>query len=1184
MISFTQLAVKGTNGIYLGSKSNISSSLPWFGLVLMNQTQPTVPVTFAGAWPMSNAHYIISKTDPSSPAAFLDKLSAYFGAQKKGFRFFLWIDNPDKWDGVTNPGSFISFGMNSSQQPQVLNSSTIGFRMISLNIPGAPSSATGVSVGIDTTDGNNSFILTSPVGCQPFQGNPSKCMGLLVNPRPPALMPSYIMGVNPKVNFAVEGPNAFLFSFPFTMMLSPASENDFNILQVGLKYFYPGPAPDNFLRAQYYPVLGYPVNSKQQFLPFNASLDPFAPQDVNRTYFQFQPKFSDGTQVVLNSSYVTDYGHNIQLAPDGSTAKLVMQSDKTMVTAGTKQTQSDSYYLAPHGNFYMSIPAGDNTKGPKVMCGLSGTEVIQFTPASANYSGDAMSFQANNAAYAKTFVRGQTAAVPDIKDLTSLLQKDYLSSWVCVLPSAGGTSTTYFAQPPSAALFAPGYGVNLEAPGFLGFFEPPAKSFTVNTPHYFPMAPYLNTVPGNAGDLFTADDIKAYEGQILVPVRKGELSSNMALTPAPLNKPGTVPVSSTTPQGLLAEVDSASGNYTKVTLAMNQVKNDAGHVVDYALTLSNIDPELREALQSNHLLLVATTNDHIGVPSSSNPPAGKPVFENEMSIAGWPFMLNVGKNNTFGNYTNVMIFKFCPGKLKDLVSDPGRWTQPTDFNKPDEVDVVSQWLVQYIQNAEQMLANGNSYYQNFCNIVNLDSWSGILVLRTDISLVSFPQQMQGLLAGIDLSQFYGHHFGIQVNHVTPDKDGVLQMAKQSSLFGLIDYQDSIYRAQQQAGKDPNQPVPPAAGDFDFKVLLLDVLFQNSAVQDFSSKVQVTTNKFFGDSVTLNNSYNNNSIVLNGSYQNHNGNACYVFDETGDSIFATGGNVLTNVEVVKVQFNTLQNQAGDASTAVHARFSFWGYLHFSTLANGMDMFSFGGGSNGLYFSNMYLDLDFDVTTPSARKFSFDPLQIAFDPQQSSPRSNSLYQSFPLQLKRLITGTDKNTPSTAGYLTVGVTFPGALDKDWYGIVYNIDMGTPGNLVSDLGFSSSMLMAWSPGSKGTSFKALLGLQLPGTAGVGKLMSIQGVMKLAIETLKMDYVPVQPGTTGATSAYMLTMGNMALKFLGIVKLPPDANISCYIFGNPQNQTRSGSLAWYAAYVQNTSTQQQVPDKLIPVSALNNG
>lgn len=1175
MISFKQLAVSGTtNGIYEGSKSNPSSGLPWFGLVLLNQEQSADPVSFSKAWSLSNAHYIITKADPSNPATFLDRVNTYVTAQGKGFRFFLWIDNPDTWDGIASPKSFIGFGTNSSKEQQVLKPSAIGFRMISLNIPGSSSSAAGVLLGIDATDGNNSFVLNNPVGCQPFQGNPSKCMGLLVSPQ----SPKYIMGVNQKVNFAVEGPNAFLFQFPFTMMLSPASENDFNILQVGLKYFYPGPAPDNFLQSQYYPVLGYPVNPQQQFLLFNASLDPFAPQNVDRTYFLFQPKYADKTGVVLKSSYMTDYGHNIQLAPDGITAKLVLQGDKTMVVSGTKQTQADSYYLAPHGDFFMSLPAGDTSKNPKVMCGLSGTEVVQFTQAFATVNGDFMCFEAGNAAYAKTFVRGQTAAVPDLKDMTSLLQKDYTSSWVCVAPSSRDTlPTQYFVQPPSAPLFAPGFGVNPKAPGFLGFFEAPAKSFTLDTIHYFPMVPYLNTVAGNGPDLFTAADIKEFEIQVLVPVRKGELSSNVSLTP--VNKPGTLPISSTTPQGLLADVDAVSGNYNKVTLAMNQVKDDAGNIRDYALTLSNIDPQLRDALQSNRLMLVATSNEHIGVPPTDKPLPGKPMFANEMSIAGWPFLLNVGKNNTYGNYTNVMLFKFCPGKLKDLVTDTGRWTQPTDFNNPDEVDVVSQWLSQYIQNAEQMLANGNTYYKNFCNIVNLDNWSGILVLRTDISLVSFPQQMQGLLAGIDLSQFYGHHFGIQVNHVTPDKDGKLQMAKQSSLFGLIDYQNSVYRAQQQAGNDPNQPVPPAAGDFDFKVLLLDVLFQNSAVQDFSSKVQVTTNKFFDDNVKLKNDYDNNSIVLNGSYQNHNGNACYVFDETGDSMFDTGGNVLTNVEVVKVQFNTLQNQAGDASTAVHARFSFWGYLHFSQLANGMDMFSFGGKGNGLYYSNLYLDLDFDVTTPSARKFSFDPLQIAFDPQQSLPRSNSLYQSFPLQLKRLISGSDKNTPTNAGYLTVGVTFPGALDKNWYGIVYNIDMGTPGNLVSDLGFSSSMLMAWSPRSKGNSYKALLGLQLPGTAGVGKLMSIQGVMKLAIETLKMDYVKVEPGTGNASSAYMLTMGNMALKFLGIVKLPPDANISCYIFGNPQNQTRSGSLAWYAAYVQNTSAKEAMPENLIPLS-----
>jgi hypothetical protein len=86
------------------------------------------------------------------------------------------------------------------------------------------------------------------------------------------------------------------------------------------------------------------------------------------------------------------------------------------------------------------------------------------------------------------------------------------------------------------------------------------------------------------------------------------------------------------------------------------------------------------------------------------------------------------------------------------------------------------------------------------------------------------------------------------------------------------------------------------------------LFENTAIKDFASKLQLTMNNLFSDKVTgTNNPYgsaNLNTVVLNGTYQDHNGTPVYVFDNKDDNLFFFDSNLLTNVEITKIQFNTL----------------------------------------------------------------------------------------------------------------------------------------------------------------------------------------------------------------------------------------------------------------------------------------
>jgi hypothetical protein len=51
---------------------------------------------------------------------------------------------------------------------------------------------------------------------------------------------------------------------------------------------------------------------------------------------------------------------------------------------------------------------------------------------------------------------------------------------------------------------------------------------------------------------------------------------------------------------------------------------------------------------------------------------------------------------------------------------------------------------------------------------------------------------------------------------------------------------------------------------------------------------------------------------------------------------------------------------------------------------------------------------------------------------------------------------------------------------------------------------------------------------------------------------------TSEETTYYCLKLGNIGVKILGIAKLPPNATINFFLFGDPGG---TGSLGWYAAY-----------------------
>jgi hypothetical protein len=52
---------------------------------------------------------------------------------------------------------------------------------------------------------------------------------------------------------------------------------------------------------------------------------------------------------------------------------------------------------------------------------------------------------------------------------------------------------------------------------------------------------------------------------------------------------------------------------------------------------------------------------------------------------------------------------------------------------------------------------------------------------------------------------------------------------------------------------------------------------------------------------------------------------------------------------------------------------------------------------------------------------------------------------------------------------------------------------------------------------------------------------------------------------SFLLVLHQIALRFMGLLKLPPSGDTDFYLFGNPKSGGRASGLGWYAVYRKKT-------------------
>jgi hypothetical protein len=1152
LIVFTQWPQDSTGRLYVCAPSDGEQG--WIGYLLPQGTDGK-PIGLNDALTQRNGSFLFSAWDAplsteAETEAFLKAVIPLVPPTPE--RGFMWLTDPHPEQMNGNTVSLLQMDAGGTQTTAGLAASLAhAAGMLNFSLGG------GLKLGL-SPDGA-SFVLT---GSNPTMIQFTGQMAPVVRPILSARLP--FMGAE---RGCLTLANAFILRRSLAVG---------NAMRTGFQFVYPNPDKQQVQQhlSGWYPLLDQ--NQKlNDSIGFNICLDLTDPENVSwdpakglqkRTCFAFTGANFDKQPTELYTNYTTRSGYPVQIQPVIPAAGSGERQGILVLHAGPADGPVTSAFLfSPDGDYTLTTAGTGADITAELLCGLSGTESVRFT------RGDRIRFLSGQPAYAASYPFQTASTVgPPVNANGDVLKPDFRTSWATVLsaPKAAsdGSGNFYLAQPLGATLYGK-ETLNRNYQGLLFGFEDTSMRMAAES-QAFPLVPYSGVTAGGPGS-FALEDYRVFERQVVAPSRRYRVQTVATTLTSLSDSAPNGTYQATTPSGLLL---SRNGDrFADVLLAHPPEGPDMRFV--------NLTAELQQALQTNQLFLVAANAKYLGQPGGE--PSADPSFYNRVGIGGWQLSADVGQCNRYTDYSNVLIVKGRRGQtLADLAGHPEIWTQaaelaaPSDLrDKPDgtteigepdpgEIVVLAQWIQAYIERAQ---SETDPFFARFQQIAADPDWTGILVLQASVN--QFPDELKGLQGGLDGGNLYAHHLGVDITPVNKD----LSVTQPSSLFGLIYYLNPAYLPD-----EPLQMVAPDPGDYDFKLLTLKVLFDKAAVQDFRSLAQLTINRFFNQPVTGMGDTSNtfNSILLQGSYQHHDGKSYYVLDTFGDNIFKFSSNLLNKIEIVKAQFNTVGSVDGANGKRMMSRFGLWGFIDFKpfalTASDGkaipFDLFSFGSreGSdaarNGLYFAGMTISMAYPEDKPTNHSFAFETGNMSFDTSLSTPpRPTSLYQAFPLEIQDVLNGDAARQPSEFGFLPVGAgsNLIGLGDR-WYGLRFRLNLGTAGELAGKLGLNAYLLLAWSAddGTDPINYKSTVGLQLPGTGDGAKLFSLQGVLKLAIGNILLRY-------DTKAEAFVLSFTEIALKFLGLLKLPPNGATSLYLFGNPQEKDQGSSLGWYAIYKQ---------------------
>lgn len=417
-------------------------------------------------------------------------------------------------------------------------------------------------------------------------------------------------------------------------------------------------------------------------------------------------------------------------------------------------------------------------------------------------------------------------------------------------------------------------------------------------------------------------------------------------------------------------------------------------------------------------------------------------------------------------------------------------------------------------------------YEEFIAAVDSHSFQGALFLNipvtVDRSHPDFIPELGVLLDSIAEEQLYAHHLLLHKSLIA-DLDGLVMQP--TCAGGLVDYQAEKGFSYQKDG----EPRP-----FGFCSTALCVMVRDGHIQDIRSDSEVLLNRFFGSPAAKVTGSAGNSLVVNGRLQLRDGIREYQYN-----LKESGGFTLTGsaVEALLIDKLTL-------STGEHNTFHFGGTLSFAHI-QGADLFSYGyedgnlpeKGDGGLRFEGLEL-------TGQGEVWKMDYAGMQLRPFDSTPRQGSFAAGFPIRpvsISRYTVSAEE-----LGYTSITVPLQqGKLADEWYGLLFEVPLGTLGGLAPEGQLILSLMLGWSSVADGNKAPLFAGVKQWQTS-----LNLQGVFTIGFTSIS---ITVEEKETGCR--YNIVFNQFGLHVLGTT-FPPGAN-KLILFADEQGR----KLGWYAAY-----------------------
>lgn len=632
-----------------------------------------------------------------------------------------------------------------------------------------------------------------------------------------------------------------------------------------------------------------------------------------------------------------------------------------------------------------------------------------------------------------------------------------------------------------------------------------------------------------------------------------------------------------TPQGFLKEADGKEG------VGLEFIKKQANKKLEnrlleneksnFRFSITNIDFDFQTSISKEDVFFVTT-------PKLLNEATFKDNLDVFFGIHGFDIDLILKNLTAPTDSERIIIFKYSRYTVEELLTDTSKWSNYGKFRKTDW-SIINQNIKNEFDVFEKKYNGGvNKDYEYIVESVFRDrNWNGVFVLNIPIANGDdLPSIFTGLTASqklqpteqgsekLDLkTPLKFQYVAFPVNKTFINDQGLIEI-KSTSYYGLIDY--DIFEPTAK-GEIPDYTTVHKyfkdGSSWQFVMSKLLIRFENSEIRNFKSYAFVKVPNLFEDKVqfdgiklTHNDGWEGGDIEnlfrLKGNYQKNSAGADeFIFDIEGKvEIKFTENIILRQITIVKAAFSYTNNENNDF------RFDLDGDVLFNK-----DFDSFKGliSFDSISFKN--IGLKFPLIQFQLPKISFDVSKLLVLPKINF-NGNGFLSSFPIKFNRF-----QVFSLFKGFKVPDFDFYSIIDKrgncsdneipndgiNLWGIVFDFDLGTLGDLAMLKALKGELLLAW---TKLGGFK--LGFKLNGPSADGLHLDLFGAMKLDIE--RVDLCSFD-NTSGAKT-YFLRLIDARLTIFG-KELPSkdDFDFNGIIYARPGDK-----IAWFIAATKKGETQ----------------